>query len=102
MFRACATCLQVQTVEVYLLRAGSTSSLVHAMGISSSAIPLMMPPTNLLASNLLNEQSLNYWNLWDYKQSLLSFIDGGKWVSASCICKDAAMDRLHTTQTVWG
>jgi hypothetical protein len=39
----------LQTVEVYLLRAGSASSLVHAMGISSSAIPLMLPPNNLLA-----------------------------------------------------
>ncbi|WIA12481.1 hypothetical protein OEZ85_012516 [Tetradesmus obliquus] len=66
-----------ETVDVYLLRAGSTSSLVHAMGISSSAIPLMLAPNNLLASQLLNGHILNYWNLWDYKQTLLSFVDEG-------------------------
>jgi hypothetical protein len=81
---ACLLCLlRLQTVDVYLLRAGSTSSLVHTMGISSSAIPLMFAPNNLLASNLLNRQSLNYWNLWDYKQALLSFVDGGVWESAA-------------------
>lgn len=67
----------LQTVGVTPLRAKTVSSLMHAVGISSSAIGLMMKPDNLLTANIFDGQMLVYWNLWDYQQAMLSFVDGG-------------------------
>jgi hypothetical protein len=58
-------------------RPTGTSSLVHVVGISSSATAARMKPTNLLTANLFNGQMVNYFNLWDYKAAKMAFADGG-------------------------
>lgn len=68
----------MQEVEVATLAAKGTSSLVHVVGISSSATAARMKVTNPLAAGLFNGQMINYWNLWDYKAAKLAFADGGE------------------------
>jgi len=60
-----------------MLHPASVSSVMHTVGISSSATALQMKPDNLLAANLFNGQMVNYWNLWDYEQNSYTFVDGG-------------------------
>jgi hypothetical protein len=64
-------------VDVMMLHPASVSSVMHTVGISSSATALQMKPDNLLAANLFNGQMVNYWNLWDYEQNSYTFVDGG-------------------------
>jgi hypothetical protein len=59
-------------------KASGTSSLVHVVGISSSATAARMKPTNLLTANLFNGQMVNYFNMWDYKAAKMAFADGGE------------------------
>ncbi|WIA39163.1 hypothetical protein OEZ86_005290 [Tetradesmus obliquus] len=66
-----------ESVDVALLHPATVSSLMHYVGISSSAVALRMKPGNILTANLFNGQMVNYWNLWDYKQALYTFADGG-------------------------
>lgn len=66
-----------EAVDVAMSRPTGTSSLVHVVGISSSATAARMKPTNLLTANLFNGQMVNYFNLWDYKAAKLAFADGG-------------------------
>jgi hypothetical protein len=70
--------LMLQSVDVALLHPATVSSLMHSVGISSSAVALRMKPGNILTANLFNGQMVNYWNLWDYKQALYTFADGGE------------------------
>ena len=51
---------------------------MNAVGISSDAVALNMQPDNIVTATLFNAQPMNYWNLWDYRQALYSFVDGGK------------------------
>lgn len=65
-------------VDVTMFKATGTSSLVHVVGISSSATAARMKPTNLLTANLFNGQMVNYFNMWDYKAAKMAFADGGQ------------------------
>lgn len=64
----------------------STSSLVHVVGISSSATAARMKPSNLLTANLFNGQMVNYFNLWDYKAAKMAFADGGTVSMHAVVC----------------
>lgn len=63
----------------------STSSLVHVVGISSSATAARMKPSNVLTANLFNGQMVNYFNLWDYKATKIAFADGGRCVDVCVV-----------------
>jgi hypothetical protein len=78
--------LLLQSVDVALLHPATVSSLMHSVGISSSAVALRMKPGNILTANLFNGQMVNYWNLWDYKQALYTFADGGKLLCTCTSC----------------
>jgi hypothetical protein len=68
----------LQAVDVTMAKPTGTSSLVHVVGISSSATAARMKPTNVLTANLFNGQMVNYWNLWDFKAVKMAFADGGE------------------------
>lgn len=71
-------------------KATGTSSLVHVVGISSSATAARMKPTNLLTANLFNGQMVDYFNLWDYKAAKMAFADGGNpFLNSGTFAQDA-------------
>lgn len=78
-----------QIVDVTPAQPTPTSSLVHAVGISSSEVALSMQPSNRWMGNMFGGETITYWNLWDYASHDELFVDGGAHVccvAAACVC----------------
>lgn len=97
-----------QNVDVKLSRPATSSSLVHAVGISSSGLDLQTRQRGWLGnlfggSNDVDAfsgeaSSYAYWNLVDFKQDKYAFVNGGVLI---LLYAQHMQSRIHCVCTAW-